>query len=116
MTRVGFVPKPVPVEPLDTEGGRPTPSVDDDKVLPSDKEHVKPKVKTRVKLTFGTLDLSQIPQLVDVAGTLQDAGGALRISVHMEATNLGGLDETALELNVMEVLSQYGLAAEWEEG
>ncbi len=115
LTRVGVVPRPEKV--IDkVEPPLSDPRRDDDGVPPvKPPPDVSPKVKRRVQLRFANLPVEQIDQLVDVAGALQDAGGALHISVSIEATNPDGLDETALELNVREVLSQYGLTADWEE-
>ena len=117
LTRVGVIPK---IGPAQEQGaGTPT-GIGDTGTLPPlvppiGGIPIAPLVKSRVRLTFNDLDFSQIPQLLDVAGALQDAGGATRITVEMEAVNPSGLDETALELNVREVLSQYGLEAVWEE-
>lgn len=114
LTRLGLIPRPAPQDAHDSNSsvepmGAPPPQPADPTAASA------PKVKRRVQLRFENLNLEQIPQLVDVAGALDDAGGALRINVSIEATNPEGLDETALDLNVREVLSQYGLMADWEE-
>lgn len=115
LTQVGVIPRPEQ-RPDKADPPFPDPRLDDDRVPPvKPTSGGSPRVKRRVQLRFANLPVEQIDQLVDVAGALQDAGGALHIAVSIEATNPDGLDETALELNVREVLSQYGLTADWEE-
>lgn len=117
LTRVGVIPKPADESARGMAGGAPTQDTGSAPQPGATNRNGRtaPRVKTRVRLAFSNLDLAQIPQLVDVAGALQDAGGSLRITVDMEAVSPSGLDETALELNVREVLSQYGLEAVWTE-
>lgn len=115
LTRLGYVPEPETQKdkgdatPIVIDGGEgggnPAPIIVD----PANKK------KTRVVLTFDGIDYSQIHNLVDVAAALEDAGGKVRIRVTVDATNAQGLDETVLELNVQEVISQHGLNAEWDE-
>lgn len=115
LTRVGVVPRPVKV--VDEDKPIPPGKLPDDGTEPPVKppSRGRQKIKQRAQLRFANLPVEQIDQLVDVAGALQDAGGTLHIAVSIEATNPDGLDETALELNVREVLSQYRLAVDWEE-
>ena len=72
--------------------------------------------KTRVSLTFDSLEVGQLPTLVDVVYALEDAKGKVRIQVVLTATNAAGLDETTLDLSVRELVAQHGLDAKWEEG
>jgi hypothetical protein len=71
--------------------------------------------KTRVSLAFDHLQIADLPKLVDIASALEDAGGTIKIEARLTATNAGGLDETVLELSVQELISQFGLDAEWLE-
>ena len=75
-----------------------------------------PGPKTRVSLTFDSLEVGQLPTLVDVVYALEDAKGDVKIQVLLTATNTAGLDETTLDLSVRELVAQHGLKADWEEG
>ena len=70
-------------------------------------------------MRFQGLPLEKIPNLVDVVKALEDAKGDAQGEVTIEALvsahNPEGLDEGLLELNVREIISQYGLDATWEE-
>lgn len=75
----------------------------------------KKATKTRVSLAFGNLQIADLPKLVDIASALEDAGGTITIEARLTAANADGLDETVLELSVQELISQFGLNAEWQE-
>jgi hypothetical protein len=73
------------------------------------------KKKTQVRLAFSDLSINDLPKLVDVAYTLEDARGTVRIEVSLSASNPAGLDETTLELSVRELLDQQGLKVNWQD-
>lgn len=57
-----------------------------------------------------------LPQIIDVVDALEGANGRVHISltIKAEGKDAAGLNEGMLEMNVRELLLQYGLEADWQ--
>jgi len=120
LARTGHVPHPREPEKPETASVEPPAGAQDTRAgtngspTPSATRASKTGVR-KLSLNFEDLPMSQIADLVNVVGALEDAGGEVSIRVNLTAANPDGLDETMVEMNVREVLSQSGLQPDWEE-
>lgn len=116
LARPGTLPRkeaPTPPQPTPPQPG-PGPHPPIDPPLPP-VPPIGPRKVTYVRLSLPDVSMTQVPNLLDLFGALQDAKGQVQMEVRLTASNPGGLDQAMLDLSVRELIEQYGLRADWHQ-